>query len=151
MSPDDGSTQHNALHDRAENETSHDTLYQMAIRPINTRPRISLIASTATTCSIILCYGTLILINLFGKMGFEITVNETLWAGAISIASLFAIIGLSVNLFRHKHFFPVIIGSLGCGFVNYIMHFEYSIAIELTGFACLCLAAMLDWRALKNN
>ncbi|WP_085908973.1 MerC family mercury resistance protein [Kiloniella majae] len=151
MSPDDGSTQHNALNYKAQNQTSHEALYQAAMHPGSTRPRISLIASAATTCSIILCYGTLILINLFGKMGFEITVNETLWAGAITIASLFAILGLFANLFRHKHFLPLIMGCLGCGLVNFVMHFDDNMFIEFTGFACLCLAAVLDWRALKRN
>jgi len=151
VSPDDGSTQHNALNYKAENQTLHGLVSHTEIYPTNTRPRISLIASAATTCSIILCYGTLLLINLFGKMGFEITVNETLWAGAITVASLFAILGLLVNLFRHKHFLPLIVGCLGCGLVNFVMHFDYNMAVELTGFACLCLAATLDWRALKRS
>ncbi|WP_417454538.1 hypothetical protein [Kiloniella sp.] len=149
MSPD-SSSQQTALNTEAIEEESHQTIFQAPLYSGNKRPRISLIASAATTCSIILCYGILMLINLLGKMGFEITVNETLWAGAITFASLFAIIGLLVNLYRHKHLQPVIIGGLGCGLINYVMHVDYSLIPELLGFVCLCLAAVLDWRALKK-
>lgn len=150
MSPDNSSSQHTTLNNEVINEASEQMSYQPPTYSGNSRPRISLIASAAMTCSIILCYGTLMLINLFGKMGFKITVNETLWAGAITFASLFAIIGLLVNLYRHKHVQPLIIGGLGCGLINYVMHVDHSLIPELLGFACLCLAAVLDWRALKK-
>ncbi|KKJ78683.1 hypothetical protein WH95_00935 [Kiloniella litopenaei] len=151
MSPDSSDGQQPALNNEANNKALEQNNYLHPLDSGNKRPRISLIASAATTCSIILCYGTLMLINLLGKMGFEITVNETLWAGAITIASFFALLGLFVNLYRHKHVLPVVMGSLGCALINFVMHYNYNLMIELTGFACLCLAAVFDWRALKNN
>lgn len=162
MSPDNSSDQHTALTSKSINDVAQQTLSQPPVgSPVDPpaytpaftgqkRPRINLIASTATTCSIILCYGTLMLINLLGQMGFDITVNETLWAGAITFASLLAILGLLANLYRHKHVLPVVMGGLGCGLVNYVMHFDYYLTLELLGFACLCCAAMLDWRALTK-
>ena len=99
----------------------------------------------ATVLSMAACYGTLGLIALLGAMGIVVSVNDTLWAGAIVAFAALAGIGIALGLRVHGKPWPLLLGVLAAGIVTYTMYINYDRSIELAGFALLCAAVAWDW------
>ncbi len=105
----------------------------------------------ATALSLVVCYGTLAVIALLGALGFAITLNEKLWAGAIVTFAALAVGGLGLGLARHRRPWPIMVGGLGAAVIGYAMYVRYDRLTEVAGFALLCIAAVWDWRARRNS
>jgi arsenite methyltransferase len=105
------------------------------------------LAIAATALSLIACYGTLALIAILSALGFTISLNETLWAGAIVTFAALAVASLVLGWTWHRRPGPVILGLAGAAMLAYAMYGHYSRLTELAGFALLALAACWDWRA----
>ena len=103
----------------------------------------------ATALSLVVCYGTLVVIALLGALGFAITLNEKLWAGAIVTFAALAVGGLGLGLARHRRPGPILLGGLGAAVIGYAMYGRYDRLTELAGFALLSIGAVWDWRARR--
>jgi hypothetical protein len=112
--------------------------------------RFSWLAGMATALSLAVCYGTLALIAILGALGFAITLNEKLWAGAIVTFAALAVAGLGLGLARHRRPWPIMVGGLGAALIGYAMYGRYDRLTEFAGFVLLCLAAFWDWRSSRN-
>lgn len=99
----------------------------------------------ATVLSMAACYGTLALIALLGAMGIVVSVNDTIWAGAIVAFAVLAVIGIGLGLRVHGEPWPSLLGVLAAGIVTYTMYINYDRSVELAGFAMLCGAVAWDW------
>ncbi len=104
------------------------------------------LAGIGTILSLVTCYGTLAIVSILGALGFAITLNNTIWAGAIVAFAALAAIGLALGYRRHRKPAPLAIGILGAALISYTMLVDYSRVIELIGFVLLALAAFWDWR-----
>jgi hypothetical protein len=109
------------------------------------------LAGIGTILSLVTCYDTLALVSILGALGFAIAINNAIWAGAIVAFAIIAVIGLAFGLSRHHKPIPFIIGILGTDLIIYTMLSEYSLMIELSGFALLILAAFLDRRIKRKS
>jgi arsenite methyltransferase len=101
--------------------------------------------------SVVTCYGTLALIAMLGLLGFSLTLNESLWAGAIVFFALASVFGLALDLRIHHNLWPLLIGCLGAASIVYVMFFDYQLAIEILGFVLLCSAVLWDWKILQRQ
>ena len=104
----------------------------------------------ATACSIIACYGTLVVVALLSLMGLGIAINEGAWAGAISAFAVLAALGTAYGYRRHGRVGPIGLAVVGAALVLWAMYGEYNRAVEVTGFAALVVATFWDWRAKKT-
>jgi lipopolysaccharide export LptBFGC system permease protein LptF len=80
-----------------------------------------------------------------------IALNETIWAGAIVLFAVLAVVGLGFAFARHRHAGPLLLGGLGAAVLTYAMYGHYTRLTELAGFALLCLAALWDWRLRRKS
>ena len=103
-------------------------------------------AALATTLSLIACYGTLAAIALLGVLGVTITLNETVWAGAIVLFAGLAFFTLALRWRRHRRIAPVLLAGIGLILITFTMTVSYLRIIELVGFAFLCAGTIADWR-----
>jgi len=112
---------------------------------------IDWLAPGATVLAILACYGTLAIVAALSLMGIGLVVNEGLWAGAISVFALFALAGIILGWRVHRSVPPPLLGILGTGLVLWTMGISYNRPLEIAGFVCLAVAAMLDWQARRNR
>ncbi len=104
------------------------------------------LAAIGALLSLVTCYGALALISVLGMLGIAITVDNSIWAGAIIAFAILAVIGLGVGFSCHRNLWPVIIGTVGAAIITYTMLMQYDRMVELAGFVLLSLAAVWDWR-----
>ncbi|MBL4749537.1 MAG: MerC domain-containing protein [Amylibacter sp.] len=124
-------------------------MLDVAHEPENTRNRTAGRHRHTLVACHLLRY-TLALVSILGALGFAITINNAIWAGAIVTFAVLAVIGLALGYRRHRKPAPLIIGLTGAALISYTMLADYSRVIELSGFALLALAAFWDWRG-KNR
>ncbi|MEH6631324.1 MAG: MerC family mercury resistance protein [Halopseudomonas aestusnigri] len=112
-------------------------------------PKIGFVAGICATFSVVLCYGTLMVISLLHYLGVGISLNEIIWAGGIVTTATLSVFGLVLGLYRHNNPWPVTLGGLGAVIISYSMYVQYHLATELLGFTFLCFAALWDLRSKK--
>ncbi|MBA3517612.1 MAG: MerC domain-containing protein [Rhizobiales bacterium] len=117
---------------------------------MKTEGRLRWTAGVATLLSLISCYGSLALIAGLGALGISVALNEAVWAGAIVLFAVLAIVGLAFGPSRHGRHGPLVIGGLGAAALVYAMYVSYSIGIELTGFVLLVAATLSDLRFRRS-
>ncbi len=124
----------------------------------NETPRWSWLAGAGTLVSLLACYGTLLAVSALSLVGITIAINVHLWAGAIVLFALIAVIGVASGYRRHRRIGPLALASCGALLVIWAMYGSASIhallgfpsrVVELTGFAMLVVAACWDWRRRK--
>jgi hypothetical protein len=109
------------------------------------------LVAVGTLLAILACYGTLAVIGALSLMGIALAVDEQLWAGAIIVFTLIALIGFVAGWRRHRSTTPVVLGLFGAGLILWTMLIAYNRPLEIAGFACLVVAAWLDWRARRDR
>jgi len=105
------------------------------------------IAPLTAALSLVACYGTLAAIALLGALGVTITLNETVWAGAIVIFAWLTLLALWLRRLRHRRTWPSALAAIGVAAITYAMLIAYDLFLELGGFAALSIGTFLDWRA----
>jgi len=109
------------------------------------------LALAGTALAILACYGTLAVVAVLSLMGVALAVDEGLWAGAIVLFALLALVGIVLGWRIHRHAPPLLLGILGAGLILWTMAVTYNRAIEIAGFGFLVVAAWLDWRAKRRR
>lgn len=109
-------------------------------------PRFEWLAGAGTGLAITACYGTLVLVSVLSLLGFTLVIHPALWAGAISVFTLLAVVGVAASYRGHRVAGPLIVAGLGAALVIWAMFGSYSRMVELLGFAGLVTATIWDWR-----
>jgi len=112
-------------------------------------PSLGWLAGTGVILSLVACYGTLATVGLLSLLGVTLVINSTVWASAISLFALLAVVGVLVSYRRHHMVAPPVIAIIGAALIIWAMFVSFNRVIELTGFAGLLVAAIWDWRAKK--
>ena len=94
----------------------------------------------ATALAVLSCYGTTVLIGLLSLLGVSLALDESIWAGAISLFAALATIAIAASYRRHRIIGPTVIAALGLGLILWVMYGSYSRVIELVGFVLLIVA-----------
>ncbi|MCI0431250.1 MAG: MerC domain-containing protein [Rhodospirillales bacterium] len=113
---------------------------------LSERSKLGRLPAFATLLSMVACYGTLAVVASLSALGVAVTVNETLWAGAIVAFALLAVLGLLLGYRRHRRIWPILIGGLGVLGIGYAMYVQYERWIEVSGFVLLGIGVLWDWR-----
>lgn len=111
--------------------------------------RFGWLAGTCTILSMAACYGTLAIVTVLSFLGVTLAINKGVWAGAISLFALLAVLGVVLSYRGHRVKGPLVIAALGAGLILWAMFGSYSRMVELIGFAGLITAAVWDWRVKK--
>ena len=110
--------------------------------------------------SLVACYGTLIVVAGLSALGVTIAINLHVWAAAIVIFAVVAVLGVGLGARRHGVWWPLILAVLGAALVAFAMYLPDRIAgiagisarvVEIAGFAALIIAAVWDWRLCKAS
>ena len=118
------------------------------------------LARGATGLSLVACYGTLALVALLSALGVTLAINPHVWAAAIVIFAVVAVLGVGLGARRHGVWWPLILAAFGTALVAGVMYLPDRIegaagipalAVEIAGFAALIVAALWDWRLCKIN
>lgn len=109
------------------------------------------LASVATVLSIVACYGTLLVIGALSLLGISLAVHTGVWAGAISLFAVLAVVGVALGYKRHRTAAPLVLGVIGLGLIVWVVFGSYSRLLELIAFAILIAAAAWDWRLKRRG
>ncbi len=109
------------------------------------------LASAATVLSIVACYGTLLVVGALSLLGISLAVHTGVWAGAISLFAVLAVVGIALGYKRHRTAAPLVLCVIGAGLIVWVMFGSYSRILELIGFAILIAAATWDWRLKRRG
>lgn len=112
-------------------------------------PRLGWLPGAGTILSIAACYGTLATISVLSLLGVTVVINPGVWAGAISLFAVLAVVGLAVSYWRHRIVGPLVVAALAAALIIWVMFGSYSRVMELLGFAGLGTAAIWDWHLKK--
>lgn len=116
----------------------------------DTRIGPGLLAPCGTALALIACYGTLAVVGLLSLARISVSINEGIWAAAIVLFALLALVGLFLSWRRHRRIWPVVLGIVGVGVIVFTMGVAYNRVVEFVGFAVLVGAVILDWRAKRG-
>lgn len=94
--------------------------------------------------ALVACYGTLLIMGLLAVSGLGISLNETVWAGAILVFVVLAAAVIVAGRRRHRKTGPAIMGCAGAAVIGYALLIDYQFLIELTGFVLLATGAGWD-------
>lgn len=115
--------------------------------------------AAGTLLSILSCYGTLGIITGLSLMGVTLAINVHLWAAAIVVFALIAVLGLALGYRQHRASGALVLGIVGALVVIFSLYGSRTIrnmgvprdAVELVGFVGLVAAAIWDWRLKKAD
>ena len=107
----------------------------------------SWIAPAVAATSLVTCYGALAAIGLLGVLGVTVSLNETVWAGAIILFAWLTVLVLWPRWRRHRSRLPIALAATGAAVITFTMTIVYTRSIEIAGFTFLCAGTYLDWRA----
>lgn len=94
--------------------------------------------------AVLTCYGLLALTALLPLVGMRLILDETVWAAAIVILTLFTLFAVLPGFRYHRSVFPAGAASAGSGLILYALLVDYGAVIELAGFALLLIAVSAD-------
>ena len=99
-------------------------------------------------------------------LGVTIAINLHVWAAAIVIFAVIAVLGVGLGARRHGVWWPLILAVLGAALVACAMYLPGRIegiagiagisgisarVVEIAGFAALIIAALGDWRLSRAS
>ena len=121
------------------------------------RQQLAWLPTAGTLLSIFSCYGTLGIITSLSLMGIRLVVNVHVWAVAIVVFALVAVVGLALGYRRHRSRGSLVLGIVGAIVVIFSLYGSQVIramgiprdAVEIVGFVGLVAAAIWDWRLRK--
>ncbi len=115
----------------------------------NATPRFGWLAGAGTVLEIAACYGTLATVSVLSLLGVTLVINPGVWAGAISLFAVRALLGVLLSYRQHRVRGPLTIAAVGTVLVLWTMFASYNRIVEIVGFSGLITAAIWDWRLKK--
>jgi hypothetical protein len=123
----------------------------------SSRQQWTWLPAAGTLLSIFSCKGTLGIITGLSLMGITLHVNVHVWAAAIVLFALVAVLGLALGYRQHRTSGTLLLGIVGALFVIFSLYGSQAIqmmgiprnAVEMVGFAGLVAAGIWDWRLKK--
>jgi hypothetical protein len=112
--------------------------------------RRGLAGSVALALSVLACYGTLAAVALLSLAGVALAINETAWAGIILLFAALAAAAVAAGMRRHETPGPAALALAGLAVLGYTQFVNYSLPMELAGFAALAAGVLLDLRLRKR-
>jgi hypothetical protein len=118
------------------------------------REQLVWLPAVGTVLSILSCYGTLGVVTGLSLMGITLAPNVHVWAAAIVIFALVAVLGLAFGCRRHGSVGALVLGIVGALVVIFAFYGSHAIrpagipriAVEVVGFVILIVAAIWDWQ-----
>lgn len=104
------------------------------------------LAVGATALAVAACYGTILVVAALASLGVVVTIHEGVWAGAVSLFAVLALVGVLLGQRRHRAPGPAALAAAGAAAVLWAMFGHYHWLTELAGLVALALAAGWDWR-----
>lgn len=101
--------------------------------------------------AMLVCYGGLAAVAILPVFGLGFGVDPTAWAGTIMTFTLLTALAIAIGGRRHRAPAPPILAAAGAGLVAYALFIDYRMIVELSGFALLATAAILDLRARRHS
>lgn len=98
----------------------------------------------ALAAALLACYGTLVAIAVLGAAGVTVAIDETAWAGAITIFAAVAAMAVLAGQRKHRRLGPGIVAVLGASAIGYTMTVSYDLALELAGFVLIAAGVVWD-------
>ncbi|KPQ05612.1 MAG: MerC mercury resistance protein [Rhodobacteraceae bacterium HLUCCA12] len=92
------------------------------------------------------CYGTLAVVMALSAAGIALNLDKGIWAAAIALFALLAVAAVVPGIRRHGNVGPAVLGAAGLGLIVWTLFGDYSLAVEIAGFAALVAGAAWDWR-----
>ena len=92
------------------------------------------------------CYGTLAVVIVLSAAGISLNLDEGIWAAAIALIVLVAVAAMVPGLRRHGNIGPSLLAAVGFGLIVWTLFGDYTLVVEIAGFAALVAGAAWDWR-----
>jgi SAM-dependent methyltransferase len=99
--------------------------------------------AAALAAALLACYGTLAAVAALAAAGIAVALDEGAWATTIVVLAALAALAVLASYRRHRQIGPGIVAVLGAAVIGYVMFVNYSLALELAGFAVI--AAGVGW------
>ncbi|MFP4327192.1 MAG: MerC family mercury resistance protein [Paracoccaceae bacterium] len=104
------------------------------------------IGLAASTLALASCYGTLALVIALSTAGIALNPDEGIWAAAIALFALLAVAAVVPGIRRHGNVGPAVLAAAGFGLIVWTLFGDYTLAVEIAGFAALVAGGAWDWR-----
>jgi rhodanese-related sulfurtransferase len=108
--------------------------------------RTSWLPGAATVLAILSCYGTMALVGLLSLLGLALHIDDGIWAAAISVFSVVAVVAIAASVRRHGSIWPTGMAIVGLALILWSLHGTYLFVVEAMGFALVIAAAFWDRR-----
>jgi arsenite methyltransferase len=104
--------------------------------------------AVALALSVFACYGTLAATILLPLAGVTLAINEAAWIGAIFATLSCAAVAAGIR--KHGAYSPLVLALAGTAILFYSQLIQYSLGVELMGFAGLTAGVLLDLRVRRR-
>lgn len=113
--------------------------------------RRGFIGMAGMVLALLSCYGTLAVASILAMLGAGRALDDTLWAGAISMFTLLTVAAVMTGIRYHRSFSPTGLGVAGAGVIHYALFVDYHALVELAGFVLLVGAVWRDIRLRRRE
>ncbi|WP_335965510.1 MerC family mercury resistance protein [Galbibacter sp. PAP.153] len=110
----------------------------------------SKLGTVASLLALITCYGTIGSIALLSFIGISVQIDEKLMITIVTILLAIALLGMLYSFRLHKNIVPLLLALIAIAILVWVFYGAYSKALELSGFALLLVASVLDFRSKKK-
>lgn len=119
-------------------------------RAVRALRRRGLAGAVALVMSMLACYGTLATTAALSLAGITLAIHEGAWIATILAFAAVAVVAIGMGVRQHGAYAPLAVALAGGAILLYAHLVDFSFAVELTGFALLGLAVVLDLRARRH-
>ncbi|MDN3518433.1 MerC family mercury resistance protein [Aquisalimonas lutea] len=101
--------------------------------------------------ALLTCYGTVVALTLLATLGMGLTLDRTLWSGAIAGFAWLTVAAVAPGSRFHGRPWPAVAAATGAAVVSFALFVHYWFVIELGGFLLLGAAVWWDIRARRRQ
>ena len=112
--------------------------------------RFSWLGSVTSLLAVVACYGTLAAVALLSLLGVGVDISEATLVKLITALLILALLGMSYSYRLHRHPGPLLLSVVAAALLFWVFYGIYLKSLELTGFACLIVASVWDFRVKKK-
>lgn len=113
--------------------------------------RRGLIGMIGIVLALLSCYGTLAAVSVLAMFGAGRMLDDTLWAGTISLFTLLTVVAIMAGIRYHRGYRPAGMAIGAAGMIHYALFVDYHVLVELAGFVLLTGAVWWDIRLRRRE